>query len=99
MQCGMPNSTAYLYACSFKRRIARRAKPPLNGAKGMQRSMPNSTAFHYACSLMRRTLRRAKLPHAEQCNEVSPPFPLRPSQEGHNGASFEATGMCLPTRT
>ena len=34
MQCGMPDSTAYLYACSIKRRPARRAKPPLHGAHG-----------------------------------------------------------------
>ena len=34
MQCSMPNSTAYQYACSTKRRSVRRAKPPLHGAQG-----------------------------------------------------------------
>ena len=43
MQCGMPNSTAYLYACSIKRRPARRAKLPLHGAQGHAvYSKPNS---------------------------------------------------------
>ena len=34
MQCCMPISTPYLYACLARRRPARRDKPPLAGAQG-----------------------------------------------------------------
>ena len=43
MQCSMPNSTAYQYACLIKRRSARRAKLPLHGAQGH--------AVQHACKL------------------------------------------------
>ena len=48
MQCCMPISTAYLYAC-FTRSARRSAKSrPLPGCRGMQCCMPISTAYLYA---------------------------------------------------
>ena len=60
MQCGMPNSTAYGYACSIKRRSARRAKPPLHGAQrhAVQHAQQHG-GISAACPTARRTGTRA----------------------------------------
>ena len=73
VQCNMPNSTAYQYACSMKRRPRAAQSCPYTGRRGMQCSMPNSTAYQYACSTKRRPARRAKPPlHGAQGHAVRP---------------------------
>ena len=71
MQCSMPNSTAYQYACSTKRRPARRVKPPLHGAQGHAVQHAHQHGVPYACLIKRRPARRAKPPpHGAQEHAV-----------------------------
>ena len=63
MQCSMPISTAYLYACSFSmRRTLRCAKPPLNGSQGHAEICPTA----------RRTFTRAPSCGAPRASQSRP---------------------------